>query len=129
MVIFGVTLVLAFRNLKCSSIGWSAGKSSLPVTRRLSGLVWMPWNWMPWSSTTRSHPVRCQKKSKCHHERRNSPSVASCRPTSSCFLMTFLISSSSIFFSSAGAIWPFSRLARASLSGAVRSRLPTSSAR
>ena len=29
-------------------------------------------------------PSRCQKKSKCHQERRNSPSVASCRPTSSC---------------------------------------------
>ncbi len=47
MVIFGVTLVLAFRNLKCSSIGWSAGKSSLPVTFRLSALVCTPWNWMP----------------------------------------------------------------------------------
>ena len=29
--IFGVTLVLAARKLKCSSIGWSAGKSSLPL--------------------------------------------------------------------------------------------------
>ena len=57
MVIFGTSLVLAARNLKCSSMGWSAGKSSLPVTFRLSGLVCTPWNWMPWSSTTRSQPV------------------------------------------------------------------------
>src|SRR5581483_6666098 len=84
---------------------------------------------MPWSSTTRSHPLRCQKKSKCHHERRNSPSVANCRPTPSCFLMIFLISSSSTASSSAGVIWPFSSLARASFRGGVRSRLPTMSAR
>ena len=102
MVIFGVTLVLAFRNLKCSIIGWSAGKSSLPVTFRLSALVCTPWNWMPWSVDTRSQPVRCQKKSKCHQERRNSPSVASCRPTSSCLRMIFLISSSSTALSWAG---------------------------
>src|SRR5258708_5359436 len=43
--------------------------------------------------------------------------------------MTFLISSSSTFSSWSVVIWPFSRLARASLSGAGRSRLPTSSAR
>ena len=67
---------------------------------------------------TRSQPVRCQKKSKCHQERRNSPSVASCRPTSSCLRMIFLISSSSTALSCAGVISPFSRLARASFSGA-----------
>ncbi len=38
----------------------------------------------------KSTPSSPRKKSKCHHERRNSPSVASCRPTSSCFLMTAL---------------------------------------
>ena len=43
--------------------------------------------------------------------------------------MIFLISSSSTALSWAGVISPFSRLARASFSGAVRSRLPTSSAR
>ena len=117
MVIFGVTLVLAFRNLKCSSMGWSAGKSSLPVTRRLSGLVWTPWNWMPWSSTTRSQPVSFQKKSKCHQERRNSPSVASCRPTSSCFLMTFLISSSSILLELGGRDLPLLALGARILDG------------
>src|SRR5476649_1690483 len=35
------------------------------------------------------------KKSKCHQERRNSPSVASLRPTSACFLTIFSISRSS----------------------------------
>src|SRR5215468_1810098 len=110
-------------------MAWSAGKSSLPVTLRLSGLVWIPWNWMPWSSTTRSQPSSCQKKSKCHHERRNSPSVASCKPTSSCLARTLAISWSSIRCSSAAVIWPFSRLWRASLSVAGRNRLPTMSAR
>ena len=32
IVIFGVTLVCAFRNLKCSSIGWWSEKPILPVT-------------------------------------------------------------------------------------------------
>ena len=50
MHIFAVTLVCAFRNLKCSSIGWLA-KPILPVTLMLRGFVWMPWNWMPWSSS------------------------------------------------------------------------------
>ena len=31
-----------------------------------------------------SQPSRPREKSKCHHERRNSPSVAACRPISSC---------------------------------------------
>ena len=38
MVIFGVTLVLAFRNLKCSSIGWSAGKVELARDLQALGL-------------------------------------------------------------------------------------------
>ena len=38
MVIFGVTLVLALRNLKCSSIGWSAGKSILADHAQRLGL-------------------------------------------------------------------------------------------
>ena len=36
--IFGVTLVFAATNLKCSSIGWSAGKSSWPVITGTIGL-------------------------------------------------------------------------------------------
>src|SRR5215467_2058814 len=84
---------------------------------------------MPWSSSTRSQPSSCQKKSKCHHERRNSPSVASCKPTPSCLARTLAISWSSIRCSSAAVIWPFSRLWRAFLSVAGRNRLPTMSAR
>src|ERR1700688_879592 len=69
------------------------------------------------------------KKSKCHHERRNSPSVASLSPTSSCLPMIFSISRSSTSASCAALISPLSRLARASFSGAVRKMLPTTSAR
>src|SRR5262245_6119182 len=69
------------------------------------------------------------RKSKCHQERRNSPSVASCSPVASCFLTTFSISRSSIALSSAAEMAPFSRLARASLSAAGRRKLPTWSAR
>ena len=76
-----------------------------------------------------STPSSPPKKSKCHHERRNSPSVASLRPISSCFVMIFSISGSSTALSCGGMISPFARLARASLSGAVRNRLPTWSAR
>src|ERR1035437_7695302 len=74
-------------------------------------------------------PFRARKKSKCHQERRNSPSVASFRPTSACFLMIFSISRSSTALSAAESISPLANLARASFSGAVRSRLPTMSAR
>src|ERR1019366_6290935 len=74
-------------------------------------------------------PFRTRKKSKCHQERRNSPSVASFRPTSACFLMIFSISRSSTALSAAESISPLARLARASFSGALRSRLPTMSAR
>src|SRR6476469_3027644 len=69
------------------------------------------------------------RKSKCHQERRNSPSVASLRPISSCFLMIFSTSRSSTALSSAAVIAPCSRLARASLSAAGRKKLPTWSAR
>src|SRR5450759_268001 len=74
-------------------------------------------------------PFRARKKSKCHQERRNSPSVASFRPTSACFLMILSISRSSTALSAAESISPLANLARASFSGAVRSRLPTMSAR
>src|SRR5215468_2421140 len=76
-----------------------------------------------------STPLRPRKKSKCHQERRNSPSVASFSPISSCFLTIFSISRSSTAISAAASISFRARLARASLSGAVRSRLPTWSAR
>src|SRR5262245_38380988 len=77
----------------------------------------------------RSQPSTSQRKSKCHQERRNSPSVASSRPTSSCLRMIFLISSSSTAFSRSAVITFCARLARASLRGVLRSRLPTASAR
>src|SRR5215831_14472072 len=64
-------------------------------------------------------------KSKCHHERRSSPSVASCRPISSCFLTRRSISRSSTALSSLAEIAPAARFARASLAAAGRSRLPT----
>src|SRR5215813_11257365 len=68
------------------------------------------------------------KKSKCHHERRYSPSVVHCRPIS-CFLTIVSISRSSTALSSASGSLPASCLARASLIGAERRMLPTWSAR
>src|SRR3984885_166878 len=84
---------------------------------------------MPSSGGNSSHPVRWLKKSKCHHERRNSPSVASFNPSEACLCTTFSISMSSILRRSSAEISPFSSLARASLILGGRSRLPTSSAR
>src|SRR5262245_28917087 len=69
------------------------------------------------------------KKSKCHQERRYSPSVASFRPISSCLAMIFPISRSSTSLSWAGVISPFSRCERAAFSGILRRKLPTWSAR
>src|SRR6185437_385239 len=84
---------------------------------------------MPVAVVIGSTPLRPRKKSKCHQERRNSPSVASFNPTSSCFLTIFSISLSSTALSAAMSISPLARLVRASFSDAVRSRLPTWSAR
>src|SRR5260370_62117 len=112
MVIFGVTLVCAFTNLKCSRNGWLE-KPTLPVTRTPRCLVSTPANWMPWSDSKPSTPSRPSRKSKCHQARRYSPSVTSCMPMSSCFLISFSISVSSTFFRSAAVMSPFSRLARA----------------
>src|ERR1041384_109054 len=84
---------------------------------------------MPLSVVKAVTPFRPQKKSKCHQERRNSPSVASLRPTSCCRSMIFSISRSSTVFNAAASISPLTCLARASFSGAVRNRLPTWSAR
>ena len=50
IVIFGRDMgdvACFFRNLKWSSIGWSSGKSSLPITRMASCRVCTPANWMP----------------------------------------------------------------------------------
>src|SRR5262245_18131291 len=69
------------------------------------------------------------KKSKCDHERRNSPSVASCNPTSSCWRMRLRISRSSTSLSCASLISFFSCLARASWTACGRRKLPTWSAR
>src|SRR5215469_5730148 len=54
-----------------------------------SGLVSTPWNLMPCGRISFSQPVRPQKKSRCHQERRYSPSVTSLRPTSCCLAMMF----------------------------------------
>ena len=56
---------------------------------------------MPVSMLWRSAPSSPQRKSRCHQERRNSPSVTACRPTSSCILITRSISRSSTALSSA----------------------------
>src|SRR6266567_1489868 len=84
---------------------------------------------MPCSGWYNSQPVRWLRKSKCHHERRNSPSVASFRPSEACLCTTFSISRSSTLRRSPADISPFSSLARASLIRGGRNRLPTSSAR
>ena len=128
MHIFGVTLQCAFKNLKCSIIGWPT-KSTLPSILIASCLVSTPWNLIPVEVVIGVTPLSPRKKSKCHQERRNSPSVASFKPTSACFLMIFSISRSSISFNAAASISPLANLARASFSGAGRSRLPTMSAR
>src|SRR4029077_1775841 len=100
-----------------------------PVTFTPSALVSTPVNLIPQAVVNGVTPSRPRKKSKCHHERRNSPSVAHCRPMSSCFLMPAAISRSSMALRVSAVISPFWRLARASLSAAGRSRLPTWSAR
>src|SRR5262249_40550077 len=110
-------------------IGCERGKPSLPSMRSPSALVCTPANWMPPVVDTGLTPSRPRKKSKCHHERRNSPSVAHCRPTSCCFATTFSISASSISFSAAAVIAPAATFARASLRRAGRRKLPTWSAR
>src|SRR5690348_16346480 len=84
---------------------------------------------MPVSGWNSSQPVSFARKSKCHQERRNSPSVASFRPSEACLCTTFSISLSSTLRSSSAPISPFSSLARASLMRGGLSRLPTSSAR
>src|SRR5262245_21566720 len=97
--------------------------------RSPSALVCTPANWMPLDICTGFTPSSPLKKSKCHHERRNSPSVAHCRPTSCCLATTFSISASSISFSAAAVIVPAATFARASLRRAGRRKLPTWSAR
>src|SRR5215471_17347498 len=84
---------------------------------------------MPVSGWNSSQPVSLARKSKCHQERRNSPSVANFKPIEACLCTTFSISMSSTLRSSSGVISRFSSLARASLMRGGRSRLPTSSAR
>src|SRR5438034_93140 len=99
------------------------------MTRTASCRVSTPANWMPTSGWNSSQPVNLARKSKCHQERRNSPSVASFRPIDACLCTTFSISMSSILRRSSADISPFSSLARASLMRSGRNRLPTSSAR
>src|ERR1700722_2399778 len=84
---------------------------------------------MPSPASNTPQPVSFERKSKCHHERRNSPSVASFKPVEACLCTTFSISMSSALRRSSADISPFSSLARASLLRGGRNRLPTSSAR
>ena len=65
-----------------------------------------------WIKSTPSNPER---KSKCHHLRRNSPSVTTFSPASFCFSTSFIISSSSILRNSSAVISPFSFWKRACL--------------
>src|ERR1700692_2828610 len=99
------------------------------MTRMASCRVWTPANWIPSSGWNSSQPVRWLRKSKCHHERRNSPSVASFKPIEDCLCTPFSFSLSSILRRSSAEISPFASLARASLIFGGRNRLPTSSAR
>src|SRR5689334_15384426 len=128
MVIFGVRCVCSLRNLKCSSIGWPE-KPSFPLTRTPSLRVVTAAKAMPESMKWRSTPSSPQRKSRCHQERRNSPSVIDCRPTSSCFWTIAPISRSSTSLSSVLVISPLARRSRAFFNAAGRSRLPTWSAR
>ena len=79
-----------------------------------------------WCSATPSRP---QRKSRCHHERRNSPSVMPCKPNSCCFSMRRSISRSSTASRPAASSAPSACRRRASRSGAGRNKLPTWSAR
>src|ERR671924_337372 len=68
-------------------------------------------------------------KSMCHDPRRNSPSVADCNPTSSCFRTISRMASSSRARSSSASMRPAAASSRACRSCEGRSRLPTWSAR
>src|SRR5450759_519615 len=128
MVILGVCLVCAATNLKCSIIGWPE-KPILLVTLTPSLRVVTAAKATPVSMTCFSTPSRPQRKSRCHQERRNSPSVIDCKPTSSWRLMTRSISRSSTAFSAAASISPLARCSRPFFKAAGRNRLPTWSAR
>jgi hypothetical protein len=97
----------------------------LPLTRTPSLRVVTAANAMPLFIWWRSTPSSPQRKSRCHQERRNSPSVMDCRPASSCLAMIAPISRSSISLSASAAISPLARLSRAFFNAAGRSRLPT----
>src|SRR5664280_464435 len=68
-------------------------------------------------------------KSMCHEVRRNSPSVADCRPMSSCSATTSAIATSSTSRSSSASIRCSANAARACINAGGRSKLPTWSAR
>src|SRR5918994_404289 len=68
-------------------------------------------------------------KSMCHDARRNSPSVADCRPTSSCIFTTSAMARSSIARRSSAVMRPEVASSRAWRTSGGRSRLPTWSAR
>src|SRR5215216_5550056 len=67
-------------------------------------------------------------KSMCQEARRNSPSVADCRPASSCIRTTSRIAPSSMRRSSSEEMRPAAKSSRALSSSGGRSRLPTWSA-
>src|SRR5579859_4472257 len=132
MVCFGVPCATDFTNLK-----WSTkiprGRPSLPTIFSASGDTSVSpslvWNRILIEDGTRVTFANEVRKSMCHSLRRNSPSVASLRPTSSCSFTTSRMLSSSTFVSSARDRAFFWNASRASRSFFGRSRLPTWSAR
>ena len=80
-------------------------------------------------SSVFSIPPSRWMKSMCHDVRRNSPSVAACRPTRSCIATAARIASSSAARSAVTSISPDACAARAASRAGGRSRLPTWSAR
>ena len=127
MHIFGVTLVCAFRNLKCSSIGWLE-KPILPLTRmarlglhalELDAVV----EFVDLDAV--EHAVEIEMP----------PGAAEfavgggLQPDLFLLLDDLLDLAVLDLFELGAVISPFSRLARASLIGAVRRKLPTWSAR
>src|SRR5438105_3870517 len=116
MVNFAVLLVFAFRNEKSSTM-ISFAYRSLPVTVGIGGCSSVPPNFGPGFSRSVT-PSSCDRKSRCHQARRNSPSVMPSRPIASCFFATARIARSWI---------SRSRLSFSSSLG--RKRLPTWSAR
>ena len=129
MVSFGVAVVTH----DCRKLKWSAKIGSFSVTRSETRIAVGSQEIVPsslWNSTLmRSSacviPPRESMKSMCQVARRNSPSVADCRPTSSCLRTTSRMASSSTARSSSALRRPAACSSRARVSSAGRSSEPT----